>query len=295
MRIINSKNKITLIIVFVLILLLITPFSYAISPIDFDDGQTSDFLYTGKDKETGLYYYGARYYDTDLMTFITPEKDIPNLYNPQDLNHYTYVRNNPYKYVDPSGEIPVETIVDVVFIAYGTYQFARDPSLQTFSDLGVDVGFALLPYVPNVKRFAEGAKLIDKAKDVLKGGEKTGEVGKISQKVEKSIQEGNKLHGAANPAVKESIEQGMREHRRFYQEMGEKGMITNKAIPGTRLRPDALDHSGKMIYELKPNTPTAITKGEKQAQRYQEAANKAYSDQFKSKVQTYKKLRGGNP
>ena len=79
---------------------------------DLDNTNTDRrYLYTGKeqDKETGLYYYGARYYDTDLMTFITPEKDIPNLYNPQDLNHYTYVRNNPYKYVDPNGQEPVQS------------------------------------------------------------------------------------------------------------------------------------------------------------------------------------------
>ena len=166
-------NKQHLIFIFLVMLIVTIPFSYALPLLDLDGGQTSDFLYTGKekDKETGLYYYGARYYDTDLMTFITPEKDIPNLYNPQDLNHYTYVRNNPYKYVDPTGEVPVETIVDVVFIAYGSYQFARDPSLQTFSDLGIDVGFALLPYVPNVKRVAEGAKAINKAIDVVRGGE----------------------------------------------------------------------------------------------------------------------------
>ncbi|MFH1316408.1 MAG: RHS repeat-associated core domain-containing protein [Candidatus Woesearchaeota archaeon] len=63
-------------------------------------------LYTGKEKDSGvLYYYGARYYDSDnLMRFTQPDSIIPDIYNPQDLNRYAYVRNNPYKYVDFEGK-----------------------------------------------------------------------------------------------------------------------------------------------------------------------------------------------
>lgn len=70
-----------------------------------DGEQESDFLYTGKEKDgTGPYYYEARYYDPFLMHFTQPDENIPDVYNPQDLNRYSYVRNNPYTYVDPSGE-----------------------------------------------------------------------------------------------------------------------------------------------------------------------------------------------
>ncbi len=30
---------------------------------------------------------------------------MPNIYNPQDLNKYSYVRNNPLKYTDPTGHM----------------------------------------------------------------------------------------------------------------------------------------------------------------------------------------------
>lgn len=71
-------------------------------------GGDSKYLYTGKelDKDTGLYYYGARYYAPGVRRWTQPDVNITDLYNPQDLNRYTYVRNNPLVYVDPSGNVP---------------------------------------------------------------------------------------------------------------------------------------------------------------------------------------------
>ncbi len=67
----------------------------------------NDYKFTGKelDDETGLYYYGARYYDADLSRFVSRDTwaGIPT--NPQTLNKYSYVKNNPLKYVDPSGNV----------------------------------------------------------------------------------------------------------------------------------------------------------------------------------------------
>ncbi len=51
----------------------------------------------------GLYDYGARWYDARVGRFITPDSLVPNPANPQDLNRYSYVRNNPLTNVDPSG------------------------------------------------------------------------------------------------------------------------------------------------------------------------------------------------
>ena len=38
--------------------------------------------------------------------FITPDSIVPNPRDGQDYNRYTYVRNNPIRYNDPSGNIP---------------------------------------------------------------------------------------------------------------------------------------------------------------------------------------------
>lgn len=48
----------------------------------------------------------ARYYDAALGRFTQPDTIVPNPANPQSLNRYSYVLNNPLKYADPSGHCP---------------------------------------------------------------------------------------------------------------------------------------------------------------------------------------------
>ena len=52
---------------------------------------------------TGLYYYGARYYDPTIGRFISPDTIVQDPANPQSFNRYSYCLNNPLKYVDPTG------------------------------------------------------------------------------------------------------------------------------------------------------------------------------------------------
>ncbi len=69
----------------------------------------TDFTFTGQkfDASDGLMYYGARYYDAALGRFISADTITPRAFDPQALNRYTYVRNNPVKYVDPTGRAEV--------------------------------------------------------------------------------------------------------------------------------------------------------------------------------------------
>jgi len=75
--------------------------------IKYQEGQggLSDYTYNDKrwDKETNFYDYGARAYNAKMFKFTTPDSIVPNPTNPQSLNRYAYVRNNPLKYIDPSG------------------------------------------------------------------------------------------------------------------------------------------------------------------------------------------------
>lgn len=48
-------------------------------------------------------YYGARYYDAYLNRWTSPDSIVPQAGNPQALNRYSYVGNNPLTYNDPSG------------------------------------------------------------------------------------------------------------------------------------------------------------------------------------------------
>jgi RHS repeat-associated protein len=62
-------------------------------------------IYTGhfSDEQTNQYYFGERYYKPSIGQFISPDPTIQYIYNPQSLNRYGYVLNNPYRYTDPTG------------------------------------------------------------------------------------------------------------------------------------------------------------------------------------------------
>lgn len=69
-------------------------------------GITNRFTGSYHDDETGLNYMNARYYDANNGHFISPDDIIPNLYDPQSLNRYTYALNDPVTLIDPSGHSP---------------------------------------------------------------------------------------------------------------------------------------------------------------------------------------------
>jgi len=46
---------------------------------------------------------GARWYDQQLGRWISPDTIIPQPANPQSFNRYSYVRNAPLRFTDPSG------------------------------------------------------------------------------------------------------------------------------------------------------------------------------------------------
>jgi RHS repeat-associated protein len=62
-------------------------------------------LFTGArfDGTIGLYDYRARFYDPALGRFISADPVVPGAGNPQALNRYAYVYNNPLRYTDPTG------------------------------------------------------------------------------------------------------------------------------------------------------------------------------------------------
>ena len=66
----------------------------------------TDKKFTGQRlDQNGLYFYNARYYDATIGRFISPDTLVQSIANPQTLNRYSYVTNNPLKYADPSGHL----------------------------------------------------------------------------------------------------------------------------------------------------------------------------------------------
>ena len=114
---------------------------YPYGAIRTDTGTTNmPYKYTGQelDASTGLYFYEARYYDAELGRFISADSLVPNPHNPQDLNRYSYVRNNPLRYTDPTGRCPELEYVRHLFWC-PPYARSRSPGAAHPDRLGLYV------------------------------------------------------------------------------------------------------------------------------------------------------------
>jgi RHS repeat-associated protein len=82
-----------------------------------DNTYSNDYLFTGKeqDEESWLQYFEVRYYSPHIWRFYWQDAVFWEVWNtkrwirllsdPQQLNAYSYVANNPLIYVDPSGMV----------------------------------------------------------------------------------------------------------------------------------------------------------------------------------------------
>jgi RHS repeat-associated protein len=69
-------------------------------------GEVSPLHFTGKERdlESGLDYFGARYYGSSMGRFMSPDAPVDqHPEDPQSWNLYSYVRNNPLSNTDPTG------------------------------------------------------------------------------------------------------------------------------------------------------------------------------------------------
>lgn len=76
------------------------------------------------DDESGLVYMNARYYDPTTARFVSPDSVIPDTGNPQALDAYAFVYNNPISNADPTGHAPVAAVfvaITAFLEAYGAY------------------------------------------------------------------------------------------------------------------------------------------------------------------------------
>ena len=70
------------------------------------DSTRQKFTQKERDNESGLDYFGARYYSSAQGRFTSADDFLSDTRtnDPDSWNLYVYVRNNPLRYVDPSGE-----------------------------------------------------------------------------------------------------------------------------------------------------------------------------------------------
>ncbi len=84
-------------------------------------GNASRFYYEGKDYSDLIdeYDFNFRKYNPELKIFTKPDFGVKNIYDPQNLNRYSFERNNPYKYVDPDGKNPLSVLLAPALIGGG--------------------------------------------------------------------------------------------------------------------------------------------------------------------------------
>jgi RHS repeat-associated protein len=72
-----------------------------------DASHPNRFMFTGRefDKETGLYYYRARYYKPEIGRFLQADQ----VGYTAEMNLYRYCRNNPWNMGDPFGRDPCDS------------------------------------------------------------------------------------------------------------------------------------------------------------------------------------------
>jgi RHS repeat-associated protein len=100
------------------------------------------YKFTGKERdETGLDEFGARYYSSQMGRFMTADwgaipMAVPYavLGNPQTLNLYSYVENNPATSTDPDGHVPPDGLYHGD--AFGGASISGDDVGNFFAGLG---------------------------------------------------------------------------------------------------------------------------------------------------------------
>jgi RHS repeat-associated protein len=88
------------------------------------NGVSNPWQFTGEawDGEVELLYLRARYYQPETGRFITKDPWRGDVWRPETLNRYVYVRNNPTNSTDPSGAQEEEDL----YSSYESYRQSRE-------------------------------------------------------------------------------------------------------------------------------------------------------------------------
>jgi RHS repeat-associated protein len=138
---------------------------YAFGETNSIGASDNNYKYTGKelDDETGLYYYGSRYYAPEIGRFVQADVRMGNIKDPLSMNRYVYTKNNPLKYIDPTGNEEVN--VNLINMAGQTAK-----SLKADNANEIRISMAGLASGNYIVQILGGEKAVVQKRSFLKGG-----------------------------------------------------------------------------------------------------------------------------
>ena len=110
-----------------------------------------DYKFTGKerDSESGLDNFGARYNASSMGRFMSPDP-LGGVLDPQTLQQYAYVRNNPTTLIDPTGMYTCADQADCKSKQDIAFEKSRQQDLKSKdSDVVRAAGLAVIPQADN--------------------------------------------------------------------------------------------------------------------------------------------------
>ena len=104
------------------------------------------------DDDSGLYYFGARYYDAELGRFLTADTKVAEPMDPKTLNRYAFAKGNPIRFIDPTGHAAFDVVFGVLLFVAAVVILVLSVAITALSGgtfswagaLGVAVAFALI-------------------------------------------------------------------------------------------------------------------------------------------------------
>ena len=219
------------------------------------------------DSETGLYCLGSRYYDPEVGRFVNADDTDVIFAKPQELYHknlYVYCYNNPVVRRDIQGYF-WETLFDIVSLGASVVEVCVNPG-DPWNWAGL-IGDAidLIPFVTGAGEATRAVKTANKVADkttavikIQKAVDFTPESAKIVKSLDRS-----KGYTRSSLRAGTYINNGYKATTAFIEEEKEVRLLS-------KLRPDYVDKTRKIIYELKPMNKRNVKKGIKQLMRYWE-------------------------